>query len=92
MFCSNPTPAHQVTPRPRPAPRAQATNVRIRKSDVQWLLPSHGPVFRKDDDQLDATIARLQGYLTMADFGTCATSWPLMDQWEQELIDGKMPE
>ncbi len=64
---------------------------RIRESDVEWLLPSHGPVFRKDDAQLDATIARLETYLAMADFGTCATSWPLMEEWEQELIEGKMP-
>ena len=65
---------------------------RIRHSDVTWLLPSHGPVFRKDDAQLDATIARLEGYLHMADFGTCATDWPLIDQWQQELAEGKMPE
>jgi len=64
---------------------------RIRASDVQWLLPSHGPVFRKNDSQLDATIARLEGYLNLADFGTCATGWPLMDQWDQELLDGKLP-
>ena len=25
---------------------------RIRDSDVEWLLPSHGPIFRKDNDQL----------------------------------------
>ncbi|MFT7642686.1 MAG: hydroxyacylglutathione hydrolase [Pirellulaceae bacterium] len=65
---------------------------RIRESDVKWLLPSHGPIFRKDNDLLDATIARLKGYLRMADFGTCATEWPLMDEWEQELADGIMPE
>jgi glyoxylase-like metal-dependent hydrolase (beta-lactamase superfamily II) len=64
---------------------------RIRESDVEWLLPSHGPVFRKDNAQLDRTIARLESYLAMADFGTCATSWPLMDEWEQELLEGKMP-
>jgi len=27
----------------------------------------------------------------MADFGTCAIDWPLMDQWEQELAEGKRP-
>ena len=32
---------------------------RIRASDVEWLLPSHGPVFRKDNKQIDATITRL---------------------------------
>jgi len=65
---------------------------RIRRSDVEWLLPSHGPVFRKDNSLLDRTITRLESYLHMADFGTCAIDWPLMDQWEKELAAGKMPE
>jgi hydroxyacylglutathione hydrolase len=65
---------------------------RIRASDVEWLLPSHGPVFRKDNELIDRTIARLETYLHMADFGTCAIDWPLMDQWERELVDGRMPE
>lgn len=65
---------------------------RIRDSDVQWLLPSHGPVFRKDEAHINKTIARLATYLHMADFGTCAIDWPLMDDWEDELVDGKMPE
>jgi len=64
---------------------------RIRASDVKWLLPSHGPFFRKDNALLDRTIARLEGYLHMADFGTCAIDWPLMDQWELELAEGKRP-
>lgn len=64
---------------------------RIRASDVKWLLPSHGPVFRKDDALLDATIERLQGYQSLADFGTCATGWPLMEQWEKELVEGRLP-
>jgi glyoxylase-like metal-dependent hydrolase (beta-lactamase superfamily II) len=64
---------------------------RIQASDVKWLLPSHGPIFRKDNPLIDATIARLEGYLHMADFGTCALDWPLMDQWEQELADGVWP-
>jgi glyoxylase-like metal-dependent hydrolase (beta-lactamase superfamily II) len=65
---------------------------RIRASDVEWLLPSHGPVFRKDNALLDRTIARLKGYLHMADFGTCAADWPLMAEWDEELATGKMPE
>lgn len=64
---------------------------RIRASDVEWLLPSHGPIFRKDNKLLDAAIARLRGYLHMADFGTCAVDWPLMDEWDEELAAGKMP-
>jgi glyoxylase-like metal-dependent hydrolase (beta-lactamase superfamily II) len=65
---------------------------RIRASNVQWLLPSHGPIFRKDNVLLDRAIARLEGYLHMADFGTCAVDWPLMDEWDKELAAGKMPQ
>jgi len=62
---------------------------RIRESDVEWLLPSHGPIFRKDDELLERTIARVEGYSHMADFGTCAVDWPLMDEWEREIAEGK---
>ena len=65
---------------------------RIRESDVEWLLPSHGPIFRKDNRMLDTTIARVEQYKHMADFGTCAVDWPLMDEWEEEIAEGKMPE
>ncbi len=61
---------------------------RIRNSDVEYLLPSHGPIFRKDNRLLDATIDRLRGYTHMSDFGTCAVDWPLMDDWEEELASG----
>ncbi|HVC94574.1 MAG TPA: MBL fold metallo-hydrolase [Pirellulales bacterium] len=64
---------------------------RIRASNVEWLLPSHGPIFRKDDALLDRTITRLESYLHMADFGTCAIDWPLMDEWDRELAEGKLP-
>ncbi len=64
---------------------------RIRASDIEWLLPSHGPFFRKDNGMLDRTIARLEGYLHMADFGTCALDWPLMDQWEREIAEEILP-
>ncbi len=65
---------------------------RIKASDVEWLLPSHGPVFRNDSAMIDKTIQRLDTYLHMADFGTCALDWPLMDKWEDEVAAGKMPE
>jgi hydroxyacylglutathione hydrolase len=65
---------------------------RIRASDIEWLLPSHGPVFRKSNRLIDHTLERLESYLHMADFGTCAIDWPLMDQWERELVEGKLPE
>jgi glyoxylase-like metal-dependent hydrolase (beta-lactamase superfamily II) len=64
---------------------------RIRASDVEWLLPSHGPIFRKDNQLLDRTIQRLEGYLHMPDFGTCAVDWPLIDEWEDEIARGIRP-
>jgi glyoxylase-like metal-dependent hydrolase (beta-lactamase superfamily II) len=64
---------------------------RIRASDAAWLLPSHGPIFRKDDALLASTIARLEEYSHRADFGTCAVDWPLLDEWERELAEGRLP-
>lgn len=58
---------------------------RIRDSDIRWLLPSHGPAFRKDNRLIQSTIDRLEKYQHMADFGTCAVDWPLLDEWEAEL-------
>jgi hydroxyacylglutathione hydrolase len=62
---------------------------RIRDCDAEFLLPSHGPIFRKDTALINRTINRLDGYLHMADFGTCAIDWPLLDEWEEELATGK---
>jgi hydroxyacylglutathione hydrolase len=64
---------------------------RIAASDVAWLLPSHGPIFAKDDRLLESTIDRLTGYLTLADFGTCASHWPLIEEWDRELAEGRLP-
>ncbi|MEZ6041527.1 MAG: MBL fold metallo-hydrolase [Planctomycetaceae bacterium] len=65
---------------------------RIQASDVDWLLPSHGPAFRNDKALLQSAIDRLDGYQHMADFGTCAVDWPLLDEWEDELARGVAPE
>ena len=59
--------------------------VRIRDSGLTWLLPSHGPPFKNDRQLLQKTIDRLEAYQHMADFGTCAVDWPLLDEWEAEL-------
>jgi hydroxyacylglutathione hydrolase len=67
-----------------------ASQRRIRDCDAEYLLPSHGPIFRKDNALLDRTIARLESYTHMADFGTCAVDWPLLDQWEDELAAGRL--
>ena len=65
---------------------------RIRDSGVVWLLPSHGPIFRKDNDLLQAAIDRLTKYQHMADFGTCAVDWPLLEEWDEELAHGFDPD
>ena len=65
---------------------------RIQQSDVEWLLPSHGPIFRKDNAHLQQTIDRLERYSHRADFGTCAVDWPLLDEWDTELANGFDPE
>jgi len=65
---------------------------RIRDDDAEFLLPSHGPVFRNDSKIVQSAIDRLTKYQHMADFGTCAVSWPLQEQWERDVVAGKMPE
>ncbi|HXY33866.1 MAG TPA: MBL fold metallo-hydrolase [Planctomycetaceae bacterium] len=64
---------------------------RIRNSDVEWLLPSHGPIFRKDNALLDSTIERLNGYQHMADFGTCAVDWPLLTSGTKSWLAATFP-
>lgn len=64
---------------------------RIRKDDSKFLLPSHGPVFRRDNRIVQKAIDRLTEYQHMADFGTCATDWPLLAEWEADVTAGKMP-
>jgi hydroxyacylglutathione hydrolase len=65
---------------------------RILKDDSEFLLPSHGPVFRRDNRIIEKAIDRLNHYQYMADFGTCAIGWPLLDEWEADVIAGRMPD
>jgi glyoxylase-like metal-dependent hydrolase (beta-lactamase superfamily II) len=65
---------------------------RIHRDDAEFLLPSHGPVFRRDKKILQKAIDRLTQYQYMADFGTCAVSWPLLDEWEKDVCAGRMPD
>lgn len=69
-----------------------ASLTRLRDDDAEFLLPSHGPVFRKDPAILQTAIDRLTKYQHMADFGTCTVSWPLEDEWKRDILAGKMPE
>jgi glyoxylase-like metal-dependent hydrolase (beta-lactamase superfamily II) len=66
--------------------------IRIRQDDSQYLLPSHGPVFRRDNRILQRAIDRLSQYQYMADFGTCAIGWPLLDEWEKDVNAGRLPD
>ena len=65
---------------------------RILKDDSKYLLPSHGPVFRRDNKIVQKAIDRLSQYQHMADFGTCAVDWPLLDEWDAEVSAGRMPD
>jgi glyoxylase-like metal-dependent hydrolase (beta-lactamase superfamily II) len=65
---------------------------RILADDSEFLLPSHGPVFRRDNKVIQRTINRLTEYQYMPDFGTCAVGWPLLDEWEKEILSGRMPD
>jgi glyoxylase-like metal-dependent hydrolase (beta-lactamase superfamily II) len=64
---------------------------RILNDDSEYLLPSHGPVFRRDNRIIQKAIDRLTQYQYMADFGTCAIAWPLLDEWERDVVEGRMP-
>jgi glyoxylase-like metal-dependent hydrolase (beta-lactamase superfamily II) len=69
-----------------------ASLTRILHDDSAFLLPSHGPVFRRDNRIIQKAIDRLTQYQYMADFGTCAVGWPLLDEWERDVIEGRMPD
>ena len=44
-----------------------------------------GRSFRRDNKLIQKTIDRLTQYQHMADFGTCAVDWPLLEQWEKDV-------
>jgi len=73
-------------------PHFVASLKRMLKDDAEFWLPSHGPVFRRDKKLLQKTIDRLTQYQYMADFGTCAVGWPLLDEWEKDVLAGRMPD
>ena len=65
---------------------------RILHDDSEFLLPSHGPMFRRDPAIIQKAIDRLTQYQFLADFGTCAVSWPLQEEWEKTINEGRMPD
>lgn len=65
---------------------------RILADDSEFLLPSHGPVFRRDNALIQNTIKRLDAYQYLADFGTCAVGWPLLKEWDAEIASGQLPD
>jgi hypothetical protein len=48
-------------------------------------------VFARDKRIIQKAIDRLTEYQYMADFGTCAIGWPLLDRWEADVIAGRLP-
>lgn len=64
---------------------------RILADDAEFLLPSHGPIFRRDTKIIQKAIDRLSEYQYMMDFGTCAIGWPLESEWEADVIAGRLP-
>jgi glyoxylase-like metal-dependent hydrolase (beta-lactamase superfamily II) len=72
-------------------PHFIASLKRILNDDAEYLLPSHGPMFKKDNKLIQSAIDRLTQYQYMADFGTCAIDWPLQREWEKDIQAGKMP-
>jgi glyoxylase-like metal-dependent hydrolase (beta-lactamase superfamily II) len=73
-------------------PKFIASLKRILKDDSEFLLPSHGPVFRRDNRIIQKAIDRLTQYQYLADFGTCAVAWPLLEEWERDVSEGRMPD
>lgn len=65
---------------------------RIRDCDAEFLLPSHGPMFRRNPKLLQNAIDRLTKYQYLADFGTLAVRWPLLEAWEQQILTGTLPD
>src|SRR5262249_13253968 len=53
---------------------------RILRDDAEFLLLSHGPVFRRDPRILQKAIDRLTQCQYIADFGTSAVARPLLDE------------
>jgi glyoxylase-like metal-dependent hydrolase (beta-lactamase superfamily II) len=65
---------------------------RIDADDAEFLLPSHGPAFRRDHRIIQKAIDRLTQYQYLADFGTCAVSWPLLDEWKKDVLEERLPD
>jgi len=73
-------------------PRFLESLERIKRDNAEFLLPSHGPVFRRDNRILQKAIDRLTEYQHMADFGTLCIDWPLLKEWEKDVMEGRMPD
>jgi len=38
-----------------------------------------------------ANVRKVANVRRLADFGTCAVDWPLLDEWDAELARGEVP-
>jgi glyoxylase-like metal-dependent hydrolase (beta-lactamase superfamily II) len=65
---------------------------RILRDDSEYLLPSHGPIFRRDNATIQKAIDRLTQYHHLMDFGTCGVKWPLFAEWDRDILSGRLPD
>ena len=65
-----------------------STLERIKADDSAYLLPSHGPIFRRDNRIIQQAIDRLTTYLHLSDFGTCAEDSPIFAEWDAVIEAG----
>src|SRR5262249_30036957 len=73
-------------------PAFLAPSRRSLRGDRGSRRPTHGPGFRRDNAILRKAIDRLTQYQYLADFGTCAVAWALLDEWEKDVLEGRMPD
>ena len=62
-----------------------------RATTPSFCCPATAPSSAATTASCRKAIDRLTQYQYMADFGTCAIDWPLLDEWEADVIAGRMP-
>ena len=64
---------------------------RILKDDSEFLLPSHGPVFRRDNKHHPEGDRPPDAVPVHGRLRHLRHLWPLLDEWEKEVSAGRMP-
>ena len=80
-----------ISDEPEPQLLFTRRSAQLRRHAGQVAFPG-GRQDAGDDGPIAAALReRLRGYLTLADFGTCAQEWPLIAEWDRELAEGRLP-